>query len=732
MEQDTGSPPATGDGRGRQDDAETTARGPRLAVTVPLLYAGVSAAWILLSDALVAVLAPSVKAQAVWSVAKGFGFVAVTTVALHAGLRWALRRDRRAREEIHRKEEALGRYRLLAEHGRDVILFVRPEDGRILDANAAGTSTYGYTRAELRALTVFDLRAAGPRAVAAAQLAQADARGIRFETIHRRRDGSPFPVEVSSHGAAIDGVRVVVSVVRDVTERKRAGEALRESDEWLALAAEAARLGTWHAVPWGPLELSPRSREILGLDEAVEIPDFEAYLRLLHPDDRQAVRRSADRWLGPDGDGRYQDEYRCLRPDGTVRWVSAHAKAEFVEVEGVRRPARLAGTLMDVTERKQVEARLMQSDRLASVGMLAAGVAHEINNPLSYLAAALEFVEEQVAGGAAPPADRAELLQALADAREGAGRVRHVVRDLSLFSRMREERRVRVDVRPIVETSINMAGSELRCRARVERDFGVVPEVLANEARLGQVVLNLLINAAQAIPEGRPEENAIRVVTATDERGNAVLEVHDSGPGIPADLVDRIFDPFFTTKPTGVGTGLGLSICRSIVVALGGEITAQSRPGGGATFRVVLPPAAPLASEERPDPPQPAAPARGRRGRVLVVDDEPAVGSAIRRVLSPDHEVRVMTRAEEAREALERGERFDVILCDLMMPQMTGMELHAALERVAPDQARRMVVLTGGAFTEGGRAFLARVALPLVEKPFDAARLRELVGALVC
>jgi PAS domain S-box-containing protein len=692
---------------------------------VPLAYAIVAGTWIAVSDTLVAAASPSVEILRTWSVAKGFAFVLATTVALHAGLRWAVSRERRARE-------ALRRYELLAAHGPEVILFVRPGDGRILDANAAALATYGYGREELAALSVYDLRAPGTGDLAAAQLAAADAGGLRFETVHRRKDGSTLPVEVSSHGATLDGARVLVSVVRDVSQRRLAEEALRESEERLALAVEAAGLGTFHAAPWGELVLSPRAREIFALAAGQRIPDFEAFLRLVHPDDRDTVRAAATRWLDTGGGGRYHGEYRCLRPDGTVGWVSVHGIARFADAGGARTPVRLVGTILDVTELKAVQAQLMQADRLASIGMLAAGVAHEINNPLAYVTGALDFLAEtlpELLSGAKEGA-RAEVLQALGEARDGAGRVRHVARDLATFSSMREDRRAPIELRPVVESAVNLAANEIRSRARLVRAWGAAPRVVANEARLGQVVLNLLINAAQATPEGHADEHEIRVSTGTDAEGGAVIAVSDSGCGLPPGEIDRIFEPFFTTKPRGVGTGLGLSICRDIVRALGGRISAERRaPGPGTTFRVTLPPAAAL--PDAASPPDRDAGAGGRRGRILVVDDEPIVANAIRRVLASEHEVTVVTRAEDARDAIARGERFDAILCDLMMPHMTGMELHAALERLAPDQARRMVVLTGGAFTEGGREFLGRVPLPCVEKPFETRDLKAVVRGLV-
>ena len=625
-------------------------------------------------------------------------------------------------------DQAQQRYDLLAEHRLEIILFVRRSDGWILDANAAAVAAYGWSREELCGMTILDLRTPAERELALDQMSAADAEGVRFETAHLRRDGTTFPVEVSSQGALLDGERVLVSIVRDGSERRATEEALRESEERLALAIDGAGLGTFHALPYGRMDWSPRCREIFGVTEA-SIPDFEAFLALVHPDDREGVRAAAARWSDPSGDGRYQQQYRVVRPDGTVRWVAANGKARFAEVDGIRRPVRLAGTVLDVTEMKAVQAQLMQSDRLASVGMVAAGVAHEINNPLAYLSAALDFLDEHAHELAPPPALRPEVIRALADAREGAERVRHVVRDLGTFSGMREERRTRVELAPIVESAIHMAANEIRYRARLVREHAPTPAVMADAARLGQVVLNLLVNAAQAIPEGQIEEHEIRVVTATDARGRAILEVSDTGAGIPTDIADRIFDPFFTTKPQGVGTGLGLSICRGIVLALGGEIAIHGGPGAGTTVRVALPAAPAPATPVVHASPPPATP--GRRGRVLVVDDEPAVAAAIRRVLAPQHDVVVRGSAEEALEAIARGERFDAILCDLMMPGMTGMDLHEQLARLAPEQASRIVVLTGGAFTPRAREFLDRVSLPRCDKPFDSHTLRLTVRSVV-
>jgi signal transduction histidine kinase/CheY-like chemotaxis protein len=382
------------------------------------------------------------------------------------------------------------------------------------------------------------------------------------------------------------------------------------------------------------------------------------------------------------------------------------------------------------TERAQMTAQLMQADRLVAMGTLAAGVAHELNNPLAYVLAGLELVTREVGALAAelPPGKLAEVTEVLADVREGGDRIRRVVRDLKTFSRGDEAARGPVDVRRVLESSVNMAFNEIRHRAALVKELAPAPLVEANESRLGQVFLNLLINAAQAIPDGAADRHQIRVATGTDAAGRAVVEIADTGTGIAAESLDRIFEPFYTTKPVGVGTGLGLSICRNLVTAIGGEISVESTPGAGSTFRITLPAccAAEHSACSAGAPPLPA-----RRGRVLVVDDEPAVASATARVLSREHVVLTEHTAHGALQRLAGGERFDVVFCDLMMPQMSGMELYDAVASLDPAQAARVVFLSGGAFTASAREFLERVPNPRMDKPFDSEALRAVARGMV-
>jgi len=459
----------------------------------------------------------------------------------------------------------------------------------------------------------------------------------------------------------------------------------------------------------------------------------------LHPDDRARVVAALDSLRQGDGYHWY-DEYRYRRADGSY----AEVVDRGIVIRDLKGKAtRMIGTMVDTTELKQAQARLALAARLASVGTLAAGVAHEINNPLAFIIANLDAsirrlgrVGRHAAAGPGdaatlPRGDVGELLALLEDAREGAERVRLIVRDLTTFARAEEERQGPVDVARVLDSCVQMAMNQIRHRARVVRDYASVPPIEANEARLGQVFLNLVVNAAQAIPEGAADRNEIALSTRLDAAGRVVVAVRDTGTGIPPESLGRIFDPFYTSKGAGEGLGLGLAICHSIVSALGGEISVESQPGEGSTFRVTLPASLGDTPPVSVDDAAPAASAPRRRGRVLVIDDEPLLGRAIASTLEPDHETVTTRSAREALARLQAGERYDVILCDLIMPELTGMDFYEALIEVAPDQRERIIFLTGGAFTERARSFLEVGDRRVLVKPFDAAALLSAISEVM-
>jgi len=364
---------------------------------------------------------------------------------------------------------------------------------------------------------------------------------------------------------------------------------------------------------------------------------------------------------------------------------------------------------------------------------LLAGIAHEMNNPLSYTLLGIEGALGVIERMSAASDEIVRVREMLESAHHGAVRVAAVVGQIRASSRPEVDERGPVDVRRAIEAALRVTHNELHHRARLVTELDPVPGVTGSEQRLEQVFLNLLVNAMQALPDGRPE-NEIRVRLRAGPAGEVVVEVSDNGPGIPEEIRTRIFDPFFTTKRVGLGLGLGLSICHGIVTSHGGTITVDSKVGYGSTFRVVLPPppaevgaAAPVARPKAPNGNVPL-----NCPRVLVIDDEPALAAMIVRLLEGECHVDVAVKAREGLDLLVRATSpYDVVLCDLMMPDMTGMDLFAEVARRYTGLEERFVFMTGGAFTPRASEFLARVKNRRLEKPFDWAALRAAVARRV-
>jgi PAS domain S-box-containing protein len=446
-----------------------------------------------------------------------------------------------------------------------------------------------------------------------------------------------------------------------------------------------------------------RAASTLGVSPASMLVERNL-IELLVPEDRERCRLLLTQRQAVSADGG-RSELRLFREgrEPAVVEASLLREIDFDEERSLLLVAR------DITEERQLRLRLQLASQLASVGTLAAGVAHEINNPLSFVSAAISFVQESVSSLTLQPTPElwGEVNQSLAEALEGAHRIRDIVRDLKTFSHSAPEVGQRADLRAAAEWALKVTAHQLRHRCTVHPRLGTVPAVVGNEARFGQVLVNLLMNAVQAFPEERTAENQLRVATFTDERGKAVVEVEDNGRGIPPQYLARIFEPFFTTKAVGQGTGLGLAISHAIVAEAGGEMQVRSKLSEGTCFRVVFPAAGLTAVRKKASSvPTPVPLAL----RVLVVDDEPSVGKALRRMLGRHHHVEATTEAREALERLRQGERFDVILCDLMMPQV--------------------IFMTGGIFTDAAKAFIAQVPNTTVDKPFDRDHIQELFSKL--
>lgn len=419
-------------------------------------------------------------------------------------------------------------------------------------------------------------------------------------------------------------------------------------------------------------------------------------------------------------------EVEALRADGTIfpcelavtevklptrRLFTAHAR-DMTEVR------RAAGEI----ERQRE--RIHQIEKLSAMGSLLAGVAHELNNPLAILLTQASLLKETARDEAVKK--RAERIEA------AATRSGRIVKSFLAMARQKPAQREKLALNEMVEAALEMTAYGLRSAGiAVERRLDpALPMIEADRDLIGQVVANLVINAQQALAE-RPAPRQVMVATRR-QGGFAVLEVADNGPGVPDHVRARIFEPYFTTKAVGVGTGIGLSICRQVAEEHGGAITVEDRPGGGALFRVTLPLLAGEEGDGEPATPEAEEDAPAPGWSVLVVDDEMDVGQSLADILDfLGHRPELVGGPEEALARLDAGGRYDLVVADLRMPSMNGMELHAAVAARRPELASRFVVMTGDLVA--GPKLIERdgaAAPPTLEKPFNPAEVRALLDRL--
>lgn len=368
---------------------------------------------------------------------------------------------------------------------------------------------------------------------------------------------------------------------------------------------------------------------------------------------------------------------------------------------------------------RELAAKLMHADRLAVVGQLSAGVAHEVNNPATYLIANLELLKERQQKSRSND-DSLELID---ECLEGVNRIVGIVKDLRAYARTEvEDEPVLLD--DVLRLAAKTVAKTVRYRARLDLELDAPVLTMGNRARLTQVFINLLVNAAQAIPEGRSEQNQVKVKSFVEGQ-TLVASVTDTGQGMSPEVQRRVFQPFFTTKPLDQGTGLGLSLSAEIIRQHGGTLGFVSKEGAGTTFEARLPIRA-----VSPVKPKPAVQVETLRPRVLVVDDDRLVLKSYQRSLGRDFELSTAADGEEA-VRLVRERSFDVVLCDLMMPGYDGPAVYEAVTQVRPELAHRFLFLSGGAFTARTRAFIEKLGERLLEKPIDVARVREAVARLL-
>ncbi|HSN92739.1 MAG TPA: MASE1 domain-containing protein [Anaeromyxobacteraceae bacterium] len=634
-----------------------------------------------------------------------FFLAALVVTVLLVAAAWE-ERSRTARD-LARSRDLLGSFFASVPTG----VFVKDEHHRAVVLSSHFTDMLGVPLGPMLGRTVAETLPSplGEELLALERSAVENARAVQREI----RLGDRTFLDLAFPIPRAEGPPYVGGLALEVTDRVRAEERLRESERRLRLVEgaidqasdavnvlEADGRIVWLNAAHARMLGQPKER-LVGRSLLEVVPEID-------PED---FRR---RWDEVVRRGVLVSEHPIRAPDG--RPVPGEIASAAVEFAGRR---YLVSSVRDVSDRRRAEA----ADRLAGIGTLAAGVAHEINNPLAYVLTNLAWLREQLVAGSLPPPG--ELRRVIEEAHDGAAQVRAIVQHLRLFARP-DETVGPIDVRASARSALTLAQNEIRHRAALVVRLPDVPRVLGNENRLAQVFLNLLGNAAQAIPAGRADQNQIRLEVSSPDGRTVVAEVADTGGGIPEEARAHLFEPFFTTKPVGAGMGLGLFVCQGIVTGMGGRIEVDSRVGAGTTFRLVLP----AAPEVGPSSEQPAAPlhAPARRGRILVVDDDERVAVALRRILQRDHDVDIHTDAHAALERVRAGETWDLVFCDLMMPRMTGMEWFEEARRTSPALAARIVFVTGGAFTDAAREFLERVPNGRLDKPFTPDEVRAVVA----
>lgn len=436
------------------------------------------------------------------------------------------------------------------------------------------------------------------------------------------------------------------------------------------------------------------------------------FLSLMHPTDRTNV---AAAFGSARTDELFEIEARGVRKDNRLLPL----QLSIIARSGGRGHFCF---VRDLTQKKTDEEKLAAAVSVTSIGAFATGLAHEINNPLAVVLANVEEAGH-VTGELEPKiakeawGELSELRTMLSEAHSASQRIQNMVRDVRVFA-CPDHRSGKVDINTIAESCCNIVYAEIRHRAKLTKHLNAVVPVIGNEAKLAQLVLNLLVNAAQAMPEGMVSENEIVVETRQQGRGAIVLEISDTGSGIDPSISSRVFDAYFSTKPRR--PGMGLAIVRAAVSAHGGEITLSPRTGGGTVARVILPTLEANVGDE-------AKPPKSEQRRVLVVDDDPLVLRSLTRVLARDFEVAAARNGREALDMVRAGGTYDAMLCDLVMPELSGIELHEVLTHDDPELAKRTVFLTGGAFTGRAQTFLESVGQPHLEKPVDLKAVRELL-----
>lgn len=592
------------------------------------------------------------------------------------------------------------KYRTLVNESPDMIFVSRIDDYRITEVNDRACEQYGYSVKEFQAMNIIDLEIEPPLPEQVRSLYDNTPIGQVVEVygINKRIDGTTFPVHVRF--AKLDNVFAIANV-RDITDQRTAEQALQESEARFRQIAENMNqvVSLIDHKDFKYLYVNDAYEEIWGQPCQNLYDNPKTWLEAVHPDDHSRVEAVLN--------NQHEQEFRIIRPDGTVRWIFGRSFPIHDEAGEVY---RLVGICEDITERKETEERMHETARLAAIGELAAGVAHEINNPLTGV---LGYSELLLAEDW-PKQAREDLQRVHSNAQRAA----KVVQNLLSFSRKQGFRARYTDLTPIVARVLDMKSYDLTTsNIQVTQELSPdLPHTMMDEHQLIQAIIVLLTNAEQSLRGFRRDGSV--VIRTTRSETHIRLSVTDNGPGIAPEVLTRIFEPFFTTKEVGEGTGLGLSICYGIVRQHNGKIWAESVPGEGATFHIELPIMGPEDENDLP-PHDEHRQTHASAGHLLVVDDEPHIRDLLVRVLEQErYTVDLAKEGEEAWNMLmERS--YDCIVLDLKMPGVCGRELYQRINESNYELARKVIFITGDTISNNTLDFILSTGNLVVSKPLD-------------
>ena len=587
-------------------------------------------------------------------------------------------------------------------------------DRRVLAANQAGAEMLGWPVGEIVGQAIADNLAPGERShVASREDRVLAGETQRYETrIVNHRTSEERDVAVASGPFRMNGEIIgTVATLRDITEPKRAQDTLARSEARYRHLVESASdaivtldaNGRFTTVNHAAENISGYKRdELVGQWFAPMLPDDDLPKALGHF--QQALAGETGLF-----------ETMFYRKDGETRIIS-------VTYSTPQKDEEVLCLIRDVTDQKMLQEQLIQSEKMSAIGQLVSGVAHELNNPLAGISA---FAQLLLAEKRFPPDQRTAAETIYSEAR----RASRIVQNLLTFARQHKAEKVPTEINQVLDDTLELRGYELRVRGiDVRREYDEsLPDTMADAHQLQQVFLNLITNAEQAMEQRDGHHH--RLTVRTRRSGESIrIEIEDTGAGIPPNLIERIFNPFFTTKPTGSGTGLGLSISLGIVREHEGRIWAENPPQTGARFVVEVPITEPRASGEHAAPTQ-VQPVGSDRLRVLVVDDEASVRVSLQRYLAgKGHEVETTASGEDALVRL-KASKYDAVIVDMRMPDLSGEQLFERLRSNDPAHAERVIFTTGDLVNEQMRRFLDGTGRPCVAKPFEFASFDQALPA---